>query len=142
MINLTLPENEGKVFKYRFGKKIMDKITAAINGNPELDEPGIAVTCPFDGANFTLKAKKVGDWPNYDDSSFGVPAKIKNIDDEEVQKAIFEGMSDLRPITAESEFKPLAELTTRFNKVMTQVPKVRAWKCLSPILTAGISMEI
>ena len=112
------PENEGKVFKYRFGKKIMDKITAAINGNPELDEPGIAVTCPFDGANFTLKAKKVGDWPNYDDSSFGVPAKIKNIDDEEVQKAIFEGMSDLRPITAESEFKPLADLTTRFNKVM------------------------
>lgn len=37
----------------------MDKITAAINGNPELDEPGIAVTCPFDGANFTLKAKKL-----------------------------------------------------------------------------------
>lgn len=111
------PENEGKVFKFRFGKKIMDKITAAIAGNPDLDEPGIAVTCPFGGANFTLKAKKVGEWANYDDSGFGVPAPIKGIDDEAVQKAIFEGMSDLRPITAPDQFKPTAELTAKFTKV-------------------------
>lgn len=111
------PENEGKVFKFRFGKKIMDKITATIAGNPDLDEPGIAVTCPFAGANFTLKAKKVGDWPNYDDSTFGVPGPIKGIDDEAVQKAIFEGMSDLRPITAPDQFKPAAELTAKFTKV-------------------------
>lgn len=113
----SAPENEGKVFKFRFGKKIMDKITAAIAGNPDLDEPGIAVTCPFGGANFTLKAKKQGDWPNYDDSSFGVPAPIKDIENEARQKEIFEGMSDLRPITAPDQFKPTAELTAKFTKV-------------------------
>lgn len=112
------PENEGKVFKYRFGKKIMDKLTATIKGNPDLDEPGIAITCPFSGANFSLKAKKVGDWANYDDSTFGIPKPIDNIDDEARQKEIFEGMSDLRPITAPDQFKPTSELTTKFNKAM------------------------
>lgn len=112
------PENEGKIFKFRFGKKIMDKITSAINGNPDLDEAGIAVTCPFGGANFTLKAKKVGDWPNYDDSTFGATKPIDNIESEDRQKEIFEGMSDLRPIVAPDQFKSKDELSKQFSKVM------------------------
>lgn len=114
----SAPENEGKVFKYRFGKKIMDKITAAISGNPELDQDPIAVTCPFSGANFTVKAKQVGGYPNYDDSAFGQPKPIENIDDETRQKEIFEGMSDLRPITAPDQFKSKEELTKKYQKVM------------------------
>ncbi|QDH49146.1 ssDNA binding protein [Pantoea phage Phynn] len=112
------PENEGKVFKYRFGKKIMDKITAAIAGNPELDEEGIAVTCPFGGANFSLKIKQVGGYTNYDDCQFGQVSQIKGIEDESRQKEIFEGMSDLRPIIAPSEFKSKEELDKRYFKVM------------------------
>lgn len=112
------PANEGKVFKYRFGKSIMDKITLAITGNPELDEPGIAVTCPFGGANFTVKSKKKSGFANYDDSTFGTPKPIENIDDEQRQKEIFEGMSDLRPITAPDQFKSNEELTKMFNAIM------------------------
>lgn len=112
------PANEGKVFKYRFGKKIMDKITAALNGDEELGVPGINITCPFDGANFTLRSKKQGDFPSYDDSAFNPASPIPNIDSEETQKAIFEGMSDLRPITAPDQFKPTAELTKLFTAAM------------------------
>ena len=63
----TNPENEGKVFLYKFGKKIFDKITAAMQPEFE-DEEAID---PFDfwqGANFKLKAKNVAGYRNYDSS--------------------------------------------------------------------------
>ena len=63
------PENEGKVMLYKFGKKIFDKLTAAMQPEFE-DEEAID---PFDfwqGANFKLKAKNVAGYRNYDSSEF------------------------------------------------------------------------
>ena len=63
------PENEGKVFLYKYGKKIFDKLTAAMQPEFE-DEEAID---PFDfwqGANFKLKAKNVAGYRNYDSSEF------------------------------------------------------------------------
>src|SRR5699024_2061817 len=64
------PENEGKVFKYRFGKKILDKINAMIAVDVEMGETSVDVTCPWEGANFVLKVKQVSGFSNYDESKF------------------------------------------------------------------------
>ena len=63
------PENEGKTFLYKFGKKIFDKITAAMQPEFEDEDP----INPFDfwqGANFKLKIKNVAGFWNYDSSEF------------------------------------------------------------------------
>jgi len=112
------PDNNGKVFKFRFGKSIMDKITAKLKGDEELGIAGVNVTCPFGGMNLTLKCKDKGGWANYDDSAFDSVSEIKDINEEATQKAIFEGMSDLRPINAPDQFKPKADLLKVFNGVM------------------------
>lgn len=111
------PENEGKVFKYRFGKKIMDKIQAMANPETDLGEEAVDVTCVFGGANFLLKVKKVSGFPNYDDSKFGTPAPIKKIDDEDFQKKLLDEMHDLTKITASDQFKSYEDLQKGFNKV-------------------------
>jgi len=75
------PENEGKVFYFRYGKKIFEKITQAMNPNFEDD---IAID-PFDlwtGANFKLKIRKVDGYQNYDLSEFDSPSKLSDDDAE------------------------------------------------------------
>ena len=63
------PENEGKVFLFRYGKKIFDKIMASMQPEFEDETP----INPFDfweGANFKLKIRKVDGFWNYDKSEF------------------------------------------------------------------------
>lgn len=112
------PENNGKVFKFRFGKSIMDKITSKLKGDEDLGVAGVNVTCPFGGMNFTLRCKEKSGWANYDDSSFDVVSEISNINDEAFQKELMDGMEDLRPITAKDQFKPKADLVKKFSEVM------------------------
>lgn len=112
------PENEGKIFKFRFGKKIMDKIQAEVEVNTDLGEEPCDVTCPFEGKNFTIKIKKVGGNNNYDDSVFGKVSQIANIESEEYQAKLTTEMHDIMSLIAKDKFKPLAELTTNFNRVM------------------------
>ena len=111
-------ENEGKIFKFRFGKKIMDKVQAEVDVDVELGETPCDVTCPFEGKNFLMKLKKVGGNNNYDDSKFQGVSAIDNIDDEAVQKEIFEGMHDIMSIVAKDKFKSMEDLSTAFNRVM------------------------
>ena len=76
----TNPENEGKVFLYKYGKKIFDKLTAAMQPEFE-DEEAID---PFDfwqGANFKLKAKNVAGYRNYDSSEFAAVSPLLDDDD-------------------------------------------------------------
>ena len=80
------PDNNGKVFKFRFGKGIMDKITAKLTGDESLGIAGVNVTCPFGGMNLTLKCKDKGGWANYDDSAFDSVSEIQGINEESVQK--------------------------------------------------------
>ena len=112
------PENEGKVFKFRFGQKIYDKIVAMVNVNTDMGEVPVDVTCVFSGANFLLKAKKVDKHQNYDDSRFMQPSQLPKIEDEAYQKYLMENMVDLGEIVAPSQFKPFDELETKFKKTM------------------------
>lgn len=112
------PDNEGKVFKWRFGKKIMDKIMSLASGDEELGQESVDVTCPIDGANFAVKIKKVGGNNNYDDSTFLKQSAIPNIEDEKYQVQLAEGMHDLQTLIAADQFKSKDDLTKRFNMVM------------------------
>ncbi|HIH9267786.1 hypothetical protein VIPECLOM01_00276 [Enterobacter phage vB_VIPECLOM01] len=112
------PENEGKVFKYRFGKKIWDKINAMVAVDVEMGETPIDVTCAFEGANFVLKVKKVSGFSNYDESKFLGQSEIPNIEDEAYQAQLQEQMVDLSTLTAKDQFKSFEDNQKKFLQVM------------------------
>jgi hypothetical protein len=111
------PENEGKVFLFRYGKKIYDKIMEAVNGD-ELE--GRAGYNPFDfwtGANFKLRAKKVAGYPNYDSSEFESPATLEDLDDAQLE-SIWKREFALQSIVAPDQFKSFDQLQERLNSVL------------------------
>lgn len=110
------PENDGKVFKYRFGQKIMDKIQAMIAVDTEMGETPVDVTCVFDGADFMLKTKKVSGFQNYDESKFFAQAELPKINDQAFQKFLMDSMHDLSKIIAPEQFKSEAELMKLFKE--------------------------
>lgn len=110
------PENVGKVFKFRFGKKIMDKILAASTANEELGTTGMDITCVFEGANFLFKSKKVGEHLNYDDSLFGAKGELFGGNEDELAR-VWSEMHDIKALIAEKEFKTPTELQTKFTQV-------------------------
>lgn len=112
------PDNNGKVFKYRFGQKIMDKIQAMIAVDVEMGETPVDVTCVFDGADFALKARKVGGFTNYDESKFFAQAEIANINDSAFQKQLVDQMHDLNELIAPSNFKSTEELQKKFDQLV------------------------
>lgn len=112
------PDNEGKVFKYRFGKKIWDKINSEINVDTEMGETPVDVTCPFDGKNFVLKVKQVSGFSNYDESKFLGQSEIANIEDEAYQAQLNEQMIDLGTLTAKDQFKSFETNQAKFLQIM------------------------
>ena len=101
------PENDGKVFLYKFGKKIFDKITEAMQ--PAFDDE--TPINPFDfwkGANFKLKIRKVDGYWNYDKSEFESVSPIAA--DDEAIKAIWTKQHALKPFVDPSNFKTYDEL--------------------------------
>ena len=112
----TNPENEGKVFLYKYGKKIFDKITEAMNPEFE-DEEAID---PFDfwqGSNFKLKAKNVAGYRNYDSSEFARPS-ASLLDDDDAMEAIWNKEYSLQGFVTSDQFKTYEELKTRLNYVL------------------------
>ena len=110
------PENEGKVFLYKFGKKIFDKITETMN--PQFEDE--KACNPFDfweGANFKLKIRKVDGFWNYDKSEFEPVGKIKSSDDE-IDK-VWKSQYALKPFVDPSNFKTYDELKSKLNTVLT-----------------------
>ena len=109
------PQNEGKVFLYKFGKKIFDKITEAMNPAFE-DEKAVN---PFDlwvGANFKLKIRKVEGYQNYDKSEFESPSPL--LSDDEKLEAIWKKEYSLKEFLAPENFKSYDELKARLDKVL------------------------
>jgi len=109
------PEHEGKVFLFRFGKKIFDKCMEAMQPAFEDETP----VNPFDfwkGANFKLKIRKVDGFWNYDKSEFEGPSALFDNDDdiEEVWKKQY----PLTEFTAPTNFKSYDELKTRLSMVL------------------------
>ena len=109
------PEKEGKVFLFRFGKKIFDKCMEAMQ--PAFDDE-VAVN-PFDfwkGANFKLKIRKVDGFWNYDKSEFEKPSAI--FDDDDAIEKVWKQQYSLADFTAPTNFKSYDELKTRLDMVL------------------------
>ena len=109
------PQNEGKVFLYRYGKKIFDKIMEAMQPAFQDESP----VNPFDfweGANFKLKLRKVDGYWNYDKSEFADPSAL--FDNDEEIEALWKTEYSLADFTAASNFKSYDELKTRLDAVL------------------------
>ncbi len=109
------PENEGKVFLYRYGKKIFDKCMEAMQPAFEDETP----VNPFDfweGANFKLKIRKVDGYWNYDKSEFEAPSPL--FADDEQLEAVWEKQYALTEFTAPTNFKSYDELKKRLDTVL------------------------
>ena len=110
------PENEGKVFLFRYGKKIYDKLLAAMQ--PEFqDEQPVNPFDPFSGANFKLKIRKVAGFWNYDTSDFESSSKL--FEDEAKIEAVCQKAYPLKEFTAADNFKSYDELKTRLDIVLS-----------------------
>ena len=109
------PQNEGKVFLFRYGKKIFDKISSM--SNPEFeDETPTDVYNFWEGANFKLKIRKVDGFSNYDKSEFVTPAPLLE-DDSEMERVWGEEHS-LEEFVKESNFKSYDDLKARLDVVL------------------------
>ena len=109
------PENEGKVFLYKYGKKIHDKILAAMQ--PEFqDETPVNVFDLWEGANFKLKIKKVAGYWNYDSSEFDSVSALSADDDE--LEATWKSEHSLEAFTSKDQFKSYEDLERRLNLVL------------------------
>lgn len=109
------PENEGKVVLFKFGKKIFDKITEAMNPAFEDETP----INPFDlwsGANFKLKIRKVDGYQNYDKSEFESPSPLSQDDD--AMEKIWKSEHSLQELISDNEFKSYDALKDRLDKVL------------------------
>ena len=111
------PQNGGKVFLYRYGKKIFDKVMEAMQPAFEDETP----VNPFDfweGANFKLKLRKVDGYWNYDKSEFDNTSALLDGDDGALEE-VFNGQYSLAEFTAPSNFKSYDELKTRLDMVLS-----------------------
>ena len=110
------PENEGKVFLYKYGKKIFDKIMEKMQPEFE-DETAIN---PFDfwnGANFRLKVRKVAGFINYDKSEFEDSSPVLDGDDAKLEE-LWKTQYSLSEFTNPSNFKSYDELKTKLDNVL------------------------
>ena len=110
------PQNEGKVFLFKYGKKIFDKINEAMN--PEFDDE--TPVNPFDfweGANFKLKVRKVAGFINYDKSEFESTSAVYDGDDSKLEE-LWKTQYALSEFTDPTNFKSYDELKAKLDKVV------------------------
>ena len=111
----SAPENEGKVFLYKFGKKIFDKINDMMNPQFQDEQP----VNPFDlweGANFKLKIRQVEGYRNYDKSEFDRAEPL--LDDDDELESIWKSEHSLQEFLSPSNFKSYEELQAKLNRVL------------------------
>ena len=111
------PQNEGKVFLFKYGKKIFDKVMAAMQPEFEDETP----INPFDfwqGANFKLKIRKVDGYWNYDKSEFESLGPL--LTDDDALEALWKKEYSLTELVAPSQFKSYEDLEKRLKYVLGQ----------------------
>jgi len=111
------PENEGKIFLFRYGKKIHDKLAEVIN--PQFEDE--VAYDPFDfwkGANFKLKVRKVDGFWNYDKSEFEAPSEVFDGDEGKLE-ALYGKLYSLTQFLAEDNFKSYDDLKNKLNRTLT-----------------------
>ena len=109
------PDNEGKVFLFKYGKKIFDKLTAAMQPEFE-DEEAIDPFAFWQGANFKLKAKNVAGFRNYDSSEFAAVTPL--LDDDDALEGLWKKQFSLAELVATDQFKTYDELKKRLENVL------------------------
>jgi len=112
------PDNEGKVFLYKYGKKIFDMINSIMH--PEFADE--AAVNPFDlweGANFRLRIRNVEGYRNYDKSTFDSPTALNS--DDEVLETIWNSQNKLQTFLESCNFKSYAELKAKLVRVLGTV---------------------
>ena len=124
------PENEGKVFLYKYGKKIFDKIKDVMQPTFEDEKP----VNPFDlweGANFKLRIRQVEGYRNYDKSEFDGPSALSD-DDAELER-IWKQSHSLAAFLDPSNFKSYDELKAKLNAVLGSGTRVPTAEKVSPL---------
>lgn len=109
------PENNGKVFLFKYGKSIFDKINGAMHPEFEDEKP----MNPFDlwkGANFKIKIRKVDGYQNYDKCEFDSPAAL--LDDDDALEKIWKQEYSLKELIDPSKFKSYDAIKARLDKVL------------------------
>jgi len=109
------PDNNGKVFRFKFGKKIFEMIMDKANPTFAEDAP-VNVFDPFDGADFKIRMRQVEGYPNYDTSIFTEVKPLAKTDEGIVE--IVNQMKPLKELVAPSQFKTYDELKKKYDAVM------------------------
>jgi hypothetical protein len=110
------PENEGQIRLYKFGKKIFDKITEAMNPEFE-DEKAINPFDFWEGANFKIKIRQVEGYRNYDKSEFDSPSALLDGDDAKLE-ALWKKQHSLKEFLDPKNFKSYDVLKAKLDKVL------------------------
>ena len=140
------PENEGRVFLFKYGKKIYDKIVAAMQPEFEDEKP----INPFDfwtGADFKLKIRKLDGFWNYDKSEFAPQGTLGDFSDGELEE-IYSKTYSLTEFTADSNFKTYEDLEKRLGTVLAARKTVvdmeteEAEEEIVPVATAPVREEV
>ena len=111
------PENEGKIFLFRYGKKIHDKLAEVIN--PQFEDE--TAYDPFDfwkGANFKLKVRKVDGFWNYDKSEFDAPSEVYDGDEGKLE-ALYGKLYSLTQFLGEENYKSYDDLKSKLHRTLT-----------------------
>jgi hypothetical protein len=112
----SAPQNEGKVFIYKFGKKIFDKIMDSMQ--PEFaDEKAVNPFDFWEGAEFKLKIRNVEGYRNYDKSEFGTPSTLYDGDDTKLE-AVYNQLHNLSEFSDPKNYKTYDELKLKLAKVL------------------------
>ena len=117
------PQNEGRVFLYKYGKKSFDKVMAAMQPEFEDEDP----INPFDfwqGADFKIKIKKVAGYWNYDSSEFARPSALLDGDDDALE-ALWKKEYSLAELVAADQFKDYETLKKRLDNVLGNAAPAR-----------------
>ena len=118
------PANDGKVFLYKFGKKIFDKMLDLMQPAFQDEKP----VNPFDfwdGADFKLKIRNVEGYRNYDKSEFSTPTPLLGGDDEKLN-AIYEKQHSLKEFVDAKNYKSYADLKRKLMEVLGDTSQVHS----------------
>ena len=112
----TNPAAEGKIFLYRFGKRIFDKVMDAMQ--PAFsDETAVNPFDFWEGADFKLKIRKIDGWTNYDASEFSPPSALADGDDSALEE-VYGKLYALSEFTSPENYKSYNELKAKLNRVL------------------------
>ena len=100
------PENEGKVFLWKFGSKLLEKFQEAME-----DENKNPWNPLKEGCNVKLKRKKVAGYPNWDSSTVEEPSSFMDFEDsEEATQYLEENTYDLSEFLSPDHFDSYDEI--------------------------------